>query len=212
MNFFQFIVFKFSFCWIRIQGCHRLRGRRAGSSLYLDVHIEVGSPEFYNLFIITCIILYVVNSWWDCIMYQPPDLLVRFTLQVDPFSSVSAAHDIGENVRHQIHKSHPTVAETFIHIGLFHSSIYFLHWSRPNLIYLVSQFFLTDIIINRIYFLVFCSAHFSFSYKLPFLYANICIQIIWSVLSIMCLHRQIYRYLPFISAWAIPRIPHSQNS
>ncbi|XP_022758041.1 metal tolerance protein 2-like isoform X2 [Durio zibethinus] len=58
-----------------VKGCHRLRGRRAGSNLYLDVHI-------------------VVN----------------------PFSSVSAAHGIGENVRHQIHKSHPEVTEVFIHI------------------------------------------------------------------------------------------------
>ncbi|XP_034690814.1 metal tolerance protein 2 isoform X2 [Vitis riparia] len=58
-----------------VKGCHRLRGRRAGSSLYLDVHIEV-----------------------------------------DPFSSVSAAHNVGENVRHQIHKSHPGVSEVFIHI------------------------------------------------------------------------------------------------
>ncbi|KAF1880763.1 hypothetical protein Lal_00011822 [Lupinus albus] len=58
-----------------VEGCHRLRGRRAGSSLYLDVHIEV-----------------------------------------DPFSSVSAAHDIGENVRRHIHKSHQNVAEVFIHI------------------------------------------------------------------------------------------------
>ncbi|KAK7392337.1 hypothetical protein VNO78_20771 [Psophocarpus tetragonolobus] len=58
-----------------VKGCHRLRGRRAGSYLYLDVNIEV-----------------------------------------DPFSSVSAAHDIGEIVRHQIHKSHPTVVEIFIHI------------------------------------------------------------------------------------------------
>ncbi|KAG2402892.1 Metal tolerance protein [Vigna angularis] len=58
-----------------VKGCHRLRGRRAGSYLYLDVHIEV-----------------------------------------DPFSSVTAAHDIGEKVRHQIHKSHPTVVEIFIHI------------------------------------------------------------------------------------------------
>ncbi|KAK9084186.1 hypothetical protein Scep_030657 [Stephania cephalantha] len=56
-------------------GCHRLRGRRAGSSLYLDVHIEV-----------------------------------------DPFLSVSAAHDIGESVRGQIQKSHSEVAEVFIHI------------------------------------------------------------------------------------------------
>ncbi|XP_054803651.1 metal tolerance protein 2 isoform X2 [Prosopis cineraria] len=58
-----------------VKGCYRLRGRRAGSSLYLDVNIEV-----------------------------------------DPFSSVSAAHDIGENVRRHIHKSHLTVAEIFIHI------------------------------------------------------------------------------------------------
>ncbi|XP_021906855.1 metal tolerance protein 2 isoform X2 [Carica papaya] len=59
-----------------VKGCHRLRGRRAGSSLYLDVHIVV-----------------------------------------DPFSSVSAAHGVGENVRHQIHMSHPEVSEVFIHIG-----------------------------------------------------------------------------------------------
>uniref|UniRef100_A0A1D1ZHC0 Metal tolerance protein C1 n=1 Tax=Anthurium amnicola TaxID=1678845 RepID=A0A1D1ZHC0_9ARAE len=58
-----------------VKGCHRLRGRKAGSSLYLDVHIEV-----------------------------------------DPFLSVSAAHDIGENVRHQIQKSHNEVVEVFIHI------------------------------------------------------------------------------------------------
>ncbi|KAK6286189.1 hypothetical protein POUND7_012368 [Theobroma cacao] len=58
-----------------VKGCHRLRGRRAGSNLYLDVHIVV-----------------------------------------DPFSSISAAHGIGENVRHQIHKSHPEVTEVFIHI------------------------------------------------------------------------------------------------
>lgn len=58
-----------------VKGCHRMRGRRAGSNLYLDVHIVV-----------------------------------------DPFSSVSTAHGIGENVRHQIHKSHPEVTEVFIHI------------------------------------------------------------------------------------------------
>lgn len=44
-------------------------------------------------------------------------LLTIFSLQVDPFSSVSAAHNVGENVRHQIHKSHPGVSEVFIHIG-----------------------------------------------------------------------------------------------
>ncbi|KAL9235790.1 hypothetical protein vseg_010525 [Gypsophila vaccaria] len=58
-----------------VKGCHRLRGRRAGSFIHLDVHIEV-----------------------------------------DSFASVSAAHHIGENVRRQIHKSHPEVAEVFIHI------------------------------------------------------------------------------------------------
>ncbi|XP_050364586.1 metal tolerance protein 2 isoform X3 [Argentina anserina] len=44
-----------------MKGCHRLRGRRAGSSLYLDVHIEV-----------------------------------------DPFCSVSAAHDIGEKLMYRL--------------------------------------------------------------------------------------------------------------
>lgn len=39
--------------------------------------------------------------------------------QVDPFLSVSAAHDIGESVRCQIHKSHSQVAEVFIHIGSY---------------------------------------------------------------------------------------------
>ncbi|KAJ6790508.1 Uncharacterized protein M6B38_248865 [Iris pallida] len=58
-----------------VKGCHRIRGRKAGSSIYLDAHIEV-----------------------------------------DPFLSVSAAHDIGENVRHQIQKYHNQVAEVFIHI------------------------------------------------------------------------------------------------
>ncbi|KAJ8434421.1 hypothetical protein Cgig2_002623 [Carnegiea gigantea] len=58
-----------------LHGCHCLRGRRAGSFLHLDVHIEV-----------------------------------------DPFTSVSAAHHIGENVRRRIHESHPEVAEVFIHI------------------------------------------------------------------------------------------------
>lgn len=58
-----------------VKGCHRLRGRKAGTSLYLDVHIEVY-----------------------------------------PFLSVSAAHDIGETVRHHIQKTHNQVAEVFIHI------------------------------------------------------------------------------------------------
>ncbi|VVB03658.1 unnamed protein product [Arabis nemorensis] len=58
-----------------VKGCHRLRGRRAGSSLYLDVHIVV-----------------------------------------DPFSTVSVAHEVGEYVRGQINKKHPEVSEVFIHI------------------------------------------------------------------------------------------------
>lgn len=58
-----------------VKGCHRLRGRRAGSFLYLDVHIEV-----------------------------------------DPFTSVSAAHHVGEIVRGRLHESHPEVSEVFIHI------------------------------------------------------------------------------------------------
>ncbi|KAF2298532.1 hypothetical protein GH714_023988 [Hevea brasiliensis] len=68
-----------------VKGCHCLRGRRAGSNLHLDVHIEV-----------------------------------------DPFSSVSAAHGIGEKVRQEIHKSYPEIAEVFIHIDPS-----FLHFS-PN--------------------------------------------------------------------------------
>ncbi|KAJ4967631.1 hypothetical protein NE237_014332 [Protea cynaroides] len=58
-----------------VSGCHHLRGRKAGSCIHLDVHIEV-----------------------------------------DPFLSVSAAHEIGENVRRQIQRSHTEVAEVFIHI------------------------------------------------------------------------------------------------
>lgn len=58
-----------------VKNCHNLRGRKAGSSLHLDVHIEV-----------------------------------------DPFLSVSAAHNIGETVRHQLHEHHSQVAEVFIHI------------------------------------------------------------------------------------------------
>ncbi|KAJ1297153.1 hypothetical protein BS78_01G356200 [Paspalum vaginatum] len=64
-----------------VKGCHRLRGRKAGTSLYLDVHIEVY-----------------------------------------PFLSVSAAHDIGETVRHQIQREHNQVAEVFIHIDPSYST------------------------------------------------------------------------------------------
>ncbi|CAN6312788.1 unnamed protein product [Urochloa humidicola] len=65
-----------------VKGCHRLRGRKAGTSLYLDVHTEVY-----------------------------------------PFLSVSAAHDIGETVRHQIQKEHNQVAEVFIHIDPSYSMV-----------------------------------------------------------------------------------------
>ncbi|KAK4732230.1 hypothetical protein R3W88_025218 [Solanum pinnatisectum] len=58
-----------------VEGCSHLRGRRAGSYLYLDVIVEV-----------------------------------------DPFSSVSAAHEIGENVSREIQRLHPEIAEVFIHI------------------------------------------------------------------------------------------------
>lgn len=36
-----------------------MRGRRAGSYLYLDVHIEVGSPKYYRLL---CFIVYKARS------------------------------------------------------------------------------------------------------------------------------------------------------
>ena len=37
---------------------------------------------------------------------------------MDPWLSVSAAHNIGEVVRHQVRTYHPNVTESFIHIGL----------------------------------------------------------------------------------------------
>ncbi|KAL8234299.1 hypothetical protein R6Q59_020399 [Mikania micrantha] len=58
-----------------VEGCRHLRGRKAGSSLYLDVKIEV-----------------------------------------DPFCSISIAHQIGESVRYQIQNSHPEVSEVFIQL------------------------------------------------------------------------------------------------
>lgn len=42
---------------------------------------------------------------------------VHSCLQVDPFSSVSAAHEIGENVSREIQRLHPEIAEVFVHIG-----------------------------------------------------------------------------------------------
>lgn len=69
-----------------VKGFNHLRGRRAGSFLYLDVNVEV-----------------------------------------DPFSSVSAAHDIGENVRREIQQSHPEIAEVFVHIEPSTSNIPSVH-------------------------------------------------------------------------------------
>nr|XP_043610721.1 metal tolerance protein 2 isoform X2 [Erigeron canadensis] len=59
-----------------VEGCRHLRGRRAGSSLYLDVKIEV-----------------------------------------DPYCSISMAHQIGESVRYHVQNSHPEVSEVFIQLG-----------------------------------------------------------------------------------------------
>lgn len=56
-----------------------------------------------------------------------------FCLQVDPLCSVSAGHYIGENVRHHIHKSHPEVAEVFIHIGILIGFFFFLNSSRQTI-------------------------------------------------------------------------------
>lgn len=79
--------------------------------------------------------LYVAFSWpqsglcgWQIFYYFfiQGKLVVTFAWQVDPFCSVSAAHDIGENVRHQIHKTHPEVSEAFIHIGKQHSFTWLL--------------------------------------------------------------------------------------
>ncbi|KAG0504452.1 hypothetical protein KC19_N030100, partial [Ceratodon purpureus] len=58
-----------------VEGIHQLRGRRMGSTVHVDVHIEV-----------------------------------------DPWLSVSAAHNIGEAVRQQVRTHHPNVTESFIHI------------------------------------------------------------------------------------------------
>lgn len=41
---------------------------------------------------------------------------MTFVLQVDPFTSVSDAHNVGETVRRHLHESHPEVSEVFIHI------------------------------------------------------------------------------------------------
>ena len=55
-----------------------------------------------------------------------------FCLQVDPLCSVSAGHYIGENVRHHIHKSHPEVAEVFIHIGILIGFFLFPKFFQTN--------------------------------------------------------------------------------
>lgn len=38
-------------------------------------------------------------------------------VQVDPWLSVSAAHAIGEAVRHQLRKTYQNLTETYVHIG-----------------------------------------------------------------------------------------------
>lgn len=53
-----------------------------------------------------------------CIVSLLRDLFLTSESQVDPLSSVSAAHGIGEKVRQEIHKSYPEIAEVFIHIGM----------------------------------------------------------------------------------------------
>lgn len=51
-------------------------------------------------------------------------------MQVDPFSSVSAAHEIGENVSREIQRLHPEIAEVFVHIG----TIEFSHICMLNMV------------------------------------------------------------------------------
>ncbi|PWA78843.1 cation efflux family protein [Artemisia annua] len=75
-----------------VNGCRHLRGRRAGSTLYLDVKILV-----------------------------------------DPFCSISTAHQIGENVRHQIQKSHPEVSEVFIQLEPTKQKVTELTYDSNNL-------------------------------------------------------------------------------
>jgi hypothetical protein len=43
---------------------------------------------------------------------------------VDPWLSVSAAHNIAEAVRHQLQKQHPEGTETFVHIGVPQFSVF----------------------------------------------------------------------------------------
>ena len=66
------------------------------------------------------------------------DVVVLFYFQVDPFLSVSAAHDIGENARQEIHNSHQEIAEVFIHIGMVLDSIICQKWSRERVTQSVS--------------------------------------------------------------------------
>ena len=78
------------------------------------LHLDKTCPIFP--YCLTCWIS--VNANYSlCVLYRDADSKSRMVLQVDPFLSVSAAHDIGEAVRHQIHKHHSQVAEVFIHIG-----------------------------------------------------------------------------------------------
>ncbi|XP_051142171.1 metal tolerance protein 2-like [Andrographis paniculata] len=43
-------------------------------------------------------------------------MYIDVDIEVDPFSSVSAAHDVGEHVRYQLQQFHPEVAEVFLRI------------------------------------------------------------------------------------------------
>ncbi|KAK8953351.1 Metal tolerance protein C1 [Platanthera guangdongensis] len=58
----------------------------------------------------------VVNLLAFANLFSSSFLYLDIVFQVDPFLSVSAAHDIGESVRQVIQKSHNQVAEVFIHI------------------------------------------------------------------------------------------------
>ena len=128
--FFSIIVLKFSLNYL-YTGVPSLKRKE---SWFISVSWCKYRGWFYWICIfVTSHALCIRNSWLTALCVCLQDLLASFMLQVDPFSSVSAAHDIGENVRHQIHKSHPTVAEIFIHIGLSHSFINFLLSQGRNL-------------------------------------------------------------------------------
>lgn len=118
-----------------MQGCNHLRGRRAGSSLHLDVNIEVACLICFLLCAVCRTDFVLIQSFlYTCkVVSDAHNILSNpySSLQVDPFSSVSAAHDVGENVRDRIQKLHPEVAEVFIHIGSILAFVIFYtcNWS-----------------------------------------------------------------------------------